>query len=319
MQAYMMRRLVLFFPTLLFLSLIVFVIMRIVPGDPAEAILAGPTGEGSYTQEDLQRLRQTLGLDRPLPVQYAEWLWGMVRLDMGTSLVLGRPVSEELKLRFPVTLQLGLMALFISVSIGVPIGVLAAIRQDTWLDYVCRGIAILGLAMPTFWVALLIILVLSVWFSWFPPLGFVHMWENPLVSIQQLIFPAFALGFHSNGVKLRLTRAQLLEVLREDYVRTAWAKGLPERVVVIRHALRNALLPVVTVIGLQLAAILGGTVLIENIFALPGMGRSLINAVYNRDFPVVQSFVMVLGLLHLSMNLLVDVLYGWLDPRIRYS
>lgn len=319
MQAYVMRRIVLFFPTLLLVSLVIFVIMRIIPGDPAEVILSGPTGEGSYTQEDLKALRDKLGLDRPLPLQYAEWLWGMARLDMGESLVLGRPVIDELKMRFPVTLQLALLALFFAVAIGVPIGVLAAIRQDTWLDYICRGFAILGLAMPTFWVALLIILILSVWFSWFPPLGFVHLWDNPLTSIQQLFWPALALGFHSNGVKLRLTRGQLLEVLREDYVRTAWAKGLPERVVVIRHALRNALLPVVTVIGLQLAVLLGGTVLIENIFALPGMGRSLINAVYNRDFPVVQAFIMVLGVIHLSLNLVVDIAYGWLDPRIRYS
>ncbi|MBI4496984.1 MAG: ABC transporter permease [Chloroflexi bacterium] len=319
MRAYILRRLILFFPTLLIVSFIIFAIMRIVPGDPAEAILAGPTGEGSYTKEDLEQLRLKLGLDKPLHIQYVSWLWDFVRLDMGESLTQGRPVTDELKLRFPVTFQLAVLALLTSVGIAIPIGVLAAIRQDTWVDYIFRSFAILGLAMPTFWIALLIILVLSRGFNWFPPTGFVHLWDDPLKSSQQLIWPALALGFHSNGTMLRLTRAQLLEVLREDYVRTAWAKGLRERVIVVRHALRNALLPVVTVIGLQLAALLGGTVLVENIFALPGMGRTLINAVYSRDYPVVQAFIMVLATLHLSLNLIVDIAYGWLDPRIRYS
>ena len=319
MRQYVARRLLLFFPTLLGISVTIFLLLRIVPGDVAAKLLSGPTGEATYTQHDLELMRHRLGLDKPLYIQYAVWVGGLVRGDLGNSVALNRPIWGEIKRQFPVSLQLGMLTIIIIWVIAIPIGVLAAVRQDSWMDYGLRGISIIGLAMPSFFVALLVILLLSRAFNWLPPIGFENLWDEPMVSIQQLIFPAVALGFSVNGTLLRITRTQLLEVMREDYVRTARAKGLAEHVVIYRHAVRNALLPVVTVAGAQIGFIFSGTIVIENIFTLPGIGRGLVQAMFVSDLPMIQAYIMYFALIALTANLLVDLTYGWLDPRIRYD
>ena len=319
MKKYIARRLFLFIPTLLGVSIAIFALLRIIPGDIATAILAGPGGEADYTEEDVQQIRRELGLDNPIYVQYADWIWDLVRGDLGNSVALQRPIWDDIKRQFPVSLQLGILTVIVIWIIAIPIGILAAIKQDSWVDYVLRGIAILGLAMPSFFVGLLVVLSLSIFFNWIPPLGFTHLWEDPTVSFQQLIFPAIALGFAVNGTLLRITRTQLLEVLREDYVRTARAKGLAEKVVIMRHAVRNSLLPVVTQAGAQLGFIFSGTVVIENIFSIPGIGRGLVGALFIRDIPMIQAYIMYFAVFTLAVNLLVDLTYAWLDPRIRYE
>ena len=319
MRQYLLRRLLLFVPTLIGASIVIFVILRILPGDVATIILAGPTGDANYTQEDVEQLREVLGLNKPIPVQYLEWMSDMIRFDLGTSFVRNVPIAREVRRQFPVSLQLGIFTIFVTWIIAVPIGILAAIKQDGFADYILRGVAIIGLAMPSFFVGLLVILFLSVFFNWIPPLGFTHLWQNPVVSFQQLFFPAVALGFSINGTLLRMTRTQLLEVLRDDYVRTARAKGLSERVVVMRHAVRNALLPVVTIAGAQMGLIFSGTIVIENIFNVPGIGRGVLQAMFNRDLPMVQVYLTYFVLIALTANLIVDLTYAWLDPRIRFS
>ena len=319
MKKYIGKRLLLFFPTLTGVALAIFILLRIVPGDMAELILAGPSGEASYTQEDLVRLRVQLGLDKPIYVQFVRWVADLARGDLGYSAAKKRPVAGELQRQFPVTLQLGLLSIIVIWSISIPIGVLAAVRQDSWTDYVFRGTAIIGLAMPSFFVGLLVILVLSRFFNWLPPFGFVHVWDNPTISFQQLIFPAVALGFSSSGTLLRMTRTQVLEVLREDYIRTARAKGLSGKVVLWRHAVRNSLLPVVTIAGTQIGFLFSGTVVIERIFNIPGVGRGLLEALTVRDLNVIQAYIMYFAFVALVANLLVDLTYAWLDPRIRYG
>jgi peptide/nickel transport system permease protein len=319
MHKYITRRLLLFVPTLIGVSLAIFFLLRIIPGDVAHAVLAGPSGEGNYSEEDLVELRQRLGLDRPLYVQYGDLMWDLVRGDLGESVYGRRPIGAEIARQFPVTLQLGAFSILIVWMISIPIGVLAAVKQDSWPDYALRGLAVVGLAMPSFFVGLLIVLLLSMAFHWSPPPGFMSLWRSPIVSFQQLIFPALAIGFSSNGTMLRMMRTQLLEVLREDYVRTARAKGLPDRLVVSRHAVRNALLPVVTIGGGQVGAIFSGTVVIENIFNIPGIGRGLVEGMFQRDLPMVQAYVMYFAVVALAINLIIDIAYAWLDPRIRYS
>lgn len=319
MRKYITRRVLLFVPTLIGVSLVIFLLLRIIPGDVAHAVLAGPSGEGSYSEEDVQQLRQRLGLDKPLYVQYVDWMWRLVRGDLGESVYGRRPISGEIARQLPVTLQLGVLSIIIVWMISIPIGVLAAVRQDSWPDYALRGIAIAGLAMPSFFVGLLVVLLLSLVFQWSPPPGFLSLWQSPSVSFQQLIFPALAIGFSSNGTMLRMMRTQLLEVLREDYVRTAHAKGLSSRAVVASHAVRNALLPVVTIGGGQIGAIFSGTVVIENIFSIPGIGRGLVEGMFQRDLPMVQAYVMYFAVVALVINLIIDLTYAWLDPRIRYS
>jgi peptide/nickel transport system permease protein len=243
----------------------------------------------------------------------------VVRFDLGDSFIIKRPVIEFVKLQVPVTLQVAFVSAILVAAISLPIGVLAAVYQDKWPDYILRGAAILGLAMPSFFIGLLMVLILSRWFHWMPPFGFVHMWQDPWTSFQQLLFPALAIGFHSSGSMMRMTRGQMLEVLRDDYIRTARAKGLSETAVVVRHALRNAMLPVVTLFGFHIAFLLGGTVVIEIIFSIPGMGQQLIEATLLRDFPIVQTYVLYIAVLAMLSNLLVDLTYAWLDPRITYS
>ena len=319
MQKYLFRRLLLFIPTITGVALIIFFLMRILPGDVAVQILAGPQGEAEFTLEDVERLRERLGLNDPIFVQFGNWVWDFVRGDLGNSFALDRPVWGEIKRQFPVTLQLAVFSAIIIAVIAIPIGIIAAVKQDSFIDLILRTFAIIGLAMPQFFVGMLIILALSMWFRWLPPVGFQSLWEEPWKSFQQLILPALALGFHTNGLMLRMTRTQLLEVLREDYVRTARAKGLAETTVIVKHAVRNALLPVVTVAGTQIGFLFSGTIIIETLFSLPGLGRGLILALNTRDLPMIQVYIMYFALVALVANLLVDLTYAWLDPRIRYS
>ena len=319
MKKYILRRVLLFVPTLLGVALVIFILLRILPGDVAVQILAGPNGEAEYTQEDVDNLRERLGLNDPIHIQFVNWIWDFARGDLGHSFATNRPVWGELKRQFPITLQLAILTAIVVTLIAIPIGIIAAVRQDGWLDFILRTFAIVGLAMPSFFVGLLVILGLSVYVGWLPPVGFTSLWDDPITSIQQLLLPAVALGFSSNGLLLRITRTQLLEVLREDYVRTARAKGLAERVVIMKHAVRNALLPVVTVGGTQIGFLFSGTIVIETLFNLPGLGRGLINALNTRDLPVIQIYIMYFALVALVANLIVDLTYAWLDPRIRYA
>jgi peptide/nickel transport system permease protein len=309
----------LFIPTLLMATLMAFLLLRIIPGDPALVKLAGETGDSSFTQAELHDLQVKLGTDRPLYVQYGKWVWGMLRLDFGQSMFFEEPVAEDLAAKFPITLELTVLAMLIATIIAVPLGLVSAIKQDTPADYIARIISITGVALPNFWVGILIVYFLVLFFAWMPPLGYANLWDDPATNLQQFIFPALALGFFEMAFTARVTRSSMLEVYREDYTRTARGKGLAERVVIVRHALKNALLPVVTVTGFQLGRLLAGTVVIENIFMVPGMGKLLLDSVFHRDYTEVQAIVVLITVSVLILNLLLDVIYGWLNPRIRYS
>jgi peptide/nickel transport system permease protein len=314
MRKYILRRLLVALPSLLLASFIVFSLPRLIPGDVVQLMLE----EKAYGK-DLEDLREKLGLNRPVHVQYLEWLGQVARGDLGESLWTKRPVVEELVRRVPVTLELGFLALGFALLIAVPIGILAAVRQDTLADYVARSLAILGLSVPGFWIATLVVLLPAIWWGWSPPIRFIEFRQDPWGHVALFLLPALILGVASAAALMRLTRAQLLEVLRQDYVRTAWAKGLRERVVVLKHSLKNALIPVVTVLGLQIAQILGGTVIFEQIFGLPGMGRFLFDAINQRDYPVIQGINLLVVSVVVLINLAVDAVYALLDPRIRYS
>ena len=319
MQTYILRRVLLFFPTLLLITVMVFGLMRLVPGDPALLRLMGDTGEAQFSQQQLDELRAHLGTDRPWYVQYGSWVGGMLQLDFGVSLYTDDPISTDIATKIPITAELVVVAMLLAVVAAVPLGIYSAIRQDTWGDYVSRFIAIAGIAFPNFWVGILIVYFLVRFFDWLPPLGYVNLWENPLINLQQIVFPAIALGFYNMALIARVTRSAMLEVLRDDYIRTARSKGLKERVVISRHALKNAFLPVLTISGWQLGRLIAGTVLIETIFLVPGMGKLLIDSIFHRDYIMIQAIVMVVTVVVLVLNLIVDLLYAWLDPRIRYA
>jgi peptide/nickel transport system permease protein len=314
MKSYLLKRLLVAIPSLLIASLIVFTLPRLLPGDAVQLMLE----EKAYGK-DLDDLRHKLGLDRPIYIQYFQWLGDVVRGNLGESLWTKRAVSEELARRLPVTMFLGSMAIVFAVLIAIPIGVLAAVRADTLRDYVARSAAILGLSVPSFWLATLAIILPAMWWGWTPNLQFTDFGQDPARHIVQFMLPAAILGVASAAAVMRLTRAMLLEVLRQDYVRTAWAKGLREGVVVLKHSLKNAVIPVVTILGIQLAQIFSGTVVIESIFGLPGMGRFLFDAILQRDYPVIQGINLLVVSIVVVMNLIVDMLYAVLDPRIRYS
>ena len=313
MRNYILRRLVVAVPSLLIASLIVFILPRLIPGDVVQLMLE----EKAYGK-DLEDLRAKLGLDRPIPVQYANWMGKIVRGDFGESLWTRRPVIGELARRLPVTLTLGGMAIAVAILLGIPIGILSAVRQDGVLDFFGRSAAILGLSVPGFVQAIVIILLPAMWWGWTPLQRFVELSQNPLGYVLQFILPAIILGVGSAAGIMRLTRGMLLEVLRQDYVRTAWSKGLHERAVVLKHSLKNAIIPVVTVLGLQAAAIAGGAVIIETIFGLPGMGQFLVDAIVQRDYPVIQGINLFVVMIIVAINLLVDLTYAVIDPRIRY-
>ena len=319
MQAYIVKRVLLFIPTAFLVATLVFVILRLVPGDPAINKLAGFGGLQAYTPEDLARVRASMGTDIPLISQYGKWLWGVVHLDFGDSFTFETPVWTDVKNKFPITIELTVVALLISGVVAVPLGVLSAVNQDTWPDYLGRMVTISGIALPNFWIGVLVVYFLSNQFNWLPPLGYADLWDDPLKNLQQIIFPAMVLALSNMAYMARITRSATLEVFREDYIRTARAKGLAEKVVIWRHTLKNALLPIITISGIQFGSLMGGTVIIETIFNIPGMGSLLIKAITTRDYPQVQAIVIIITVLVLALNLLVDVLYAWLNPRIRYA
>jgi len=313
LKRYLAKRLLIAVPSLLIASLIVFTLPRLLPGDAVQLMLA----EKAYAK-DVDELRAKLGLDRPLAVQYVEWLGRVTRGDLGESLWTRRPVLQELGQRLPVTLELAFFALAFALAIAVPVGVISAARADTLQDYVARSAAILGLSVPGFWLATLLIVLPAIWWGWRPVAEFTEFGTNPLAHVAQFLLPALILGVAAGAALMRLTRGMLLEVLRQDYVRTAWAKGLGERVIVLKHGLRNAIIPVVTLLGTQLPQIFGGTVVIETVFGLPGMSRFLFDAISQRDYPVIQGVNLVVVSTVVLINLAVDALYAVLDPRIRY-
>jgi len=273
---------------------------------------------GNVGERELAKLRKELGLDRPYTEQYALWLWQMVSFNPGYSIFTNEPIAVSLRKAIPVTLELAALSMVIGLVVAVPIGVLSATRQDSASDYAGRVVAVSGLSFPDFWLGTLVITFAAIWFHWIPPIGYVSFWESPWRNLQQFLLPAAVLGFRLSAATMRMTRSTVLEVLREDYVRTAWAKGLGGRIVVYKHALKNALIPVVTIVGGQLGVLLAGTVVVETIFALPGMGRLTVEAILYRDYPVVQTNVMLVAATLVTLNLVVDLTYAWLDPRIRY-
>jgi len=316
MYKYVIRRLLLAVPVLLLSSLIVFGLMRVMPGD---ALIALMGESGNVGERELQKLRKDLGLDRPYHEQYLIWMWQMVSFNPGDSIFTNEPIPVALKKAIPVTLELATLAIILGLIIAIPVGVLSATRQDKPSDYVGRVVAVSGLSLPDFWLGTLVITFAAIWFHWIPPIGYVSIWESPARNLQQFLLPAAVLGFRLSSATMRMTRSTVLEVLREDYVRTARAKGLGGRIVVYKHALKNALIPVVTIVGGQLGTLLAGTVIVETIFALPGMGRLTVEAILFRDYPVVQTNVMLVAGTLVTLNLLVDLSYAWLDPRIRYQ
>ena len=317
MRTYLVKRLLLIVPTLFGVAAVVFLIMRVIPGDVTLLILGGDQ-TGRIDPQQLAAMRHQLGLDQPLAVQFGAWLWGVLRLDFGTSLWTGQPVIEEVLIRLPLSLEVAILATIVSVLLAIPLGMLAAVRQDTWVDYVIRVVSIGGQAIPSFWVGILVILFLVIYFGWGPPLEFTPPWVDPWANFQQLVWPVLTIGYRYAAVTTRMTRSTVLEVLREDYIRTAWAKGLRERAVVIRHALKNAMLPVITLVGTEFAFLIGGLVVTETVFTLNGVGRFVVDAVAHRDYPVVQALVFLIALCFVIVNLLIDLTYAWLDPRIRY-
>jgi peptide/nickel transport system permease protein len=319
-RSYVGRRLLLFVPSLLGVSILIFVILRVVPGDIAEILVYQAGTESSAVQQKhIQQIRQELGLDRPIVVQYLVWAAGALRGDFGYSYSQRRPVTEILRERFPRSLELAVLTILVAIAWAIPLGVVSAVRQNTWVDYLVRVVSVSGLSLPLFFTGVLILYGLVRFFRWLPPLEYVSLADDPLENLKQLIWPTLALAYYISAPITRLTRSQMLEVIRHDYVRTARAKGLAERGVVYRHALSNSLLPVVTFIGWWGGRILGGIVIMEIIFAVPGMGTALVQAVSYRDYPTVQAMVFVMALVFLTINLLVDCLYAWLDPRIRYA
>lgn len=314
MTYYIARRLTLVLPTIVLASILIFVIMRTIPGDPASLQIGDESG-----REQVEALRRQLGLDKPIYQQYFTWAWGVVRGDLGNSLRSQQPVVDGLLRAIPVSAQLATGGVVIAVVTAIPLGTLAATNRGRSFDYVARIIAVAGLSIPSFVLGTLIVLGLALWFGWLPPVGYVPFYEDPWVNFQQFIFPALVIGYRSSALTTRMVRSSLLEVLNQDYVRTAKAKGLTYRTVVIRHSLRNSMIPVVTLIGSQVGALLAGAVVAETIFSLPGVGRLFINAVADRDYTMVQAILLFVALVVTLVNLIVDLAYGVLDPRIRYS
>ncbi len=317
MQAYLARRLLALVPALFFASLIVFVIVRLVPGSIIDMMLSqNDVGADKLSRDQLVA---TLGLDRPMWQQYFSWIGGiLLHGDFGKSLWQNTPVRELLAARMPITFQLGLMALIVALLTAIPIGIYSAIRQDTAGDYITRSFSILMLAVPSFWMGTMVMVFPSIWWGWSPKVNFVPFTEHPLENLKQMALPALILGTALSAITMRLTRTMMLEVLRQDYIRTAWAKGLSEQLVVVRHALRNALIPVVTLVGLQAPILIGGAVIVEQIFVIPGMGLLLLDAISQRDYPIITGVALVIGFCVMLINLAVDLSYGLLDPKVRY-
>jgi peptide/nickel transport system permease protein len=317
-QHYVQRRLLAAIPTLIGITVLIFIAMRILPGDPLAVVSSEGQGSRVLTEEQLRQARASLGLDRPYYVQYLEWIGNALRGDLGTSFWRGEKTSDLITRRGPVTAQIALMAVALSWVVGVPVGIFSAVRRNTVPDCVARVVVTIFLAVPSFWIGLLVILGGVLWFTWRPPLTIAYLWTDPKLNLQITTGPALAMGLGLAAVTARFARSACLEVLNEDYVRTARSKGLVERVILARHVFKNALLPVITVSGLALGGLLGGSVAVERAFGVPGLGLALVFAVAERDWNVIQNLVLLYGLIFTAINLIVDISYGWLDPRIRY-
>jgi len=315
-RVYLLQRLITAFLTLFGMSVVIFVLLRLVPENIVDILFASAGFVNPAAKEEISR---ELGLDQPIPVQYGRWLRDLTRGDLGKSYRYDVPAWQVIKPRLPVTAELAVLALLVAVFLGVPSGVLSAVRQDSLLDYVLRIVGLAGLSMPSFWLGMVIILFLVSWTGWIPSMIYVSPFEDLKAHLLQFLFPALAVGYRSSALIMRITRSSMLDVLREDYVRTAWAKGQRQWVVVFGHALANATLPVVTVIGIEFAFMIGGLVVTETVFNLPGVARYLVDAILWRDYPIVQNLVMFIAIVVVLANLTVDLLYGWLDPRIRYG
>src|SRR6184192_1265078 len=315
MWKYLFKRFLLMFPTLFGVALLTFVLIRVIPGDVVELRYSGD--RGAVSQEVLDKERARFGLDRPLWKQFGTWVLGIARLDFGESMWTCAPIWQEIRLRFALSLQVAIMATVVAVVLAIPLGVVAALKQDSWVDYTVRIFSIAGLATPSFWLGILFILVLLVVFHWLPPMVYTPIWVNPWQNIIQLIWPALAVGYRYSAVAMRMTRSAMLEVLREDYIRTARAKGLWQNLILTRHALKNAMLPVLTVIALEFAFLMGGLVVTEQVFNLNGLGLLFVEAVAHRDYTLTQALVLLVAFVFIFVNFMVDLAYAWIDPRIR--
>ena len=323
MHKYLVKRMLMMIPTLIGAGIFIFFLLRLIPGDVCLARLGGQGG--FFDQAAIDQCKASFGLDQPLMIQFVDWFVNFFTFDFGISMWTEQPVIHEVGLRFELSLQIALMATLISILIAIPLGILSAVKQNTWIDFGVRSFAIAGIAMPSFWLGILIIigiLLVTQWWTgvpWLPPINYVPIWEDPMHNLSQLLWPALATGYRYSAVAVRMTRSAMLEVLREDYIRTARAKGVMEKLIVNRHALKNAMLPVVTVIGIEFAFLMGGLVVSEQVFNLNGLGKLFVDSVTNYDYTMTQSLVLLVAVIFVLCNLLIDVLYAWLDPRIRYS
>ncbi len=321
MYRYLVNRILLVFPTLFGAAALVFALMRLIPGDVCLVRLG--SGGTSFSEQALQACHAELGIDRPWLVQFGQFLWGMLHFDFGISMWSGKPVVDEIASRFPISLEVALIATAIAVVLAIPLGTISALKQNTWIDLLVRTVSIAGIATPSFWIgimAILIVLDLTQWIGghpWMPPIDYVSLWKDPIRNLSIVALPALTVGYRYSAVSMRMTRSAMLEVLREDYIRTARAKGLLEKIIINRHALKNALLPVITVVGLEFAFLIGGLVVTEQVFNLNGIGRLMVLSVQNQDYTLTQALVMVVVTIAILANLVVDLLYAWLDPRIR--
>ena len=319
MRAYLIRRVLLIFPTLVLLTMIVFLSVRFIPGDVIDMIVAEVNTEGVMSYEEAREMiRDQLGLDTPLPEQYWKWVTNVVRGDLGTSMRSDRSVTEEFFSKVPISLELGILSMIIGLVIALPLGILSAIRQDSIADYTGRTMAILMVSIPSFWLMTMVIVFPAVWWNWIPPMEYIPITENFAENLVQFGIPALIMGAAFSGTMMRFVRTMMLEVMRQDYIRTAWSKGLSERTVVFRHALRNTLIPMVTIVGMGLPNLIGGSVITEQIFNLPGVGRWLFDAVNQRDYPIISGMNLMSATLVLICNLAVDITYAWLDPRVKF-
>lgn len=323
MYRYIVNRILLAFPTLIGAAALVFALMRLIPGDICLVRLG--SGGTSFTEQALQACHAEIGIDKPWIVQFGQFLWGLARFDFGISMWSGKPVIEEISTRFPVSLEVAVLATIIAILLAIPLGTISALKQNSWIDLVVRSFSIAGIATPSFWLGIMsILLVLDitqaiVGHPWMPPIDYVSLWKDPVRNLSIVMLPAITVGYRYCAVSMRMTRSAMLEVLREDYIRTARAKGLIEKIIINRHALKNALLPVVTVIGLEFAFLIGGLVVTEQVFNLNGIGRLMVLSVQNQDYTLTQALVMLVVVIAILSNLLVDLLYAWLDPRIRLN
>jgi peptide/nickel transport system permease protein len=322
MRAYAIRRFLLIIPTMFLVTVILFILFRMIPGDVVEMMVQEQTWEqeeGTELELNVEAIRHMLGLDVPFHIQYGRWIWGIIsRGDFGKSLWTGIPLLEMLRLKLPVTIELSLLSLILGLLFSVPIGIYAAIRQDTIADYIMRSWSIMALAIPSFWIATLVMIYPSIWWDWSPSIVYIPLVEDPLGNLGQFLLPSVIMGLFTSGGTMRITRTMMLEVLRQDYIRTAWAKGLRERVIIVRHALKNTLIPVITIVGGMIPGLFGGSVIFEQIFCLPGMGRYLLEAVNSRDYIVVSGHNLIFATFVMLVIVITDLAYAYVDPRIRY-